>query len=136
MKSKYFKAYELVSREDYKKMSDAKVWEIFDPNIIETIDIIKEQFPHGTMTINNWFWGGNREWSGLRTPNSKYYSLKSMHSYGKAIDAVFSQYTADEVRSFIISNPQLFLHVKGIETDITWLHIDTRSRDEVLLFKP
>ena len=136
MKSKYFKAYELVSREDYKKMGDAKVWEIFDPKIIETIDIIKEQFPHGTMTINNWFWGGNREWSGLRTPNSKYYSLRSMHSYGKAIDAVFSQYAADEVRSFIISNPQLFPHVKGIETDITWLHIDVRNRDEVLLFKP
>lgn len=136
MKSKYFKAYELVSREDYKKMSDAKVWEIFDPNLIEAIDIIKEQFPHGTMTINNWFWGGNREWSGLRTPESKYYSLKSMHSYGKAIDAVFSQYAADEVRSFIISNPQLFPHIKGIETDITWLHIDVRNRDEVLLFKP
>jgi hypothetical protein len=136
MKSKYFKAYELVSKEDYEKMGDAKVWEIFDPNLIEVIDLIKEHFPHGTMTINNWFWGGDRQWSGLRTPNSKYYSLKSMHSYGKAIDAVFSQYTADEVRSFVISNPQLFPHIKGIETDITWLHIDVRNRDEVLLFKP
>ena len=136
MKSKYFKAYELVSREDYKKMSDAKVWEIFDPNLIETIDTIKEHFQHGTMTINNWFWGGNREWSGLRTPNSKYYSFKSMHSWGKAIDAVFSHYAADEVRSFIVANTQLFPHIKGIETDISWLHIDTRNREDVLLFKP
>ncbi|MDD3443201.1 MAG: hypothetical protein PHW89_08055 [Sulfurimonas denitrificans] len=136
MKSKYFKAYELVSKEDYEKMGDAKVWEIFDSGVIEAIDTIKENFPNGTMTINNWYWGGDRNWSGLRTPQSPYHSLTSMHSYGKAIDAVFSQYDAEEVRSFIVANPQLFPHVKGIETDISWLHIDTRNRDEVLLFKP
>ncbi len=44
VKSKYFKAYELVSNEDYEKMGDAKVWEIFDSGIIEAIDTIKEHF--------------------------------------------------------------------------------------------
>lgn len=136
MKSKYFKAYELVSKEDYEKIGDAKVWEIFDSGVIEAIDTIKENFPHGTMTINNWYWGGDRNWSGLRTPQSPDYSLTSMHSYGKAIDAVFSQYTADEVRSFMVSNQRLFPSIKGIETDISWLHIDSRSREDLKLFKP
>ena len=135
MKSKYFKAYELVSNEDYEKMGDAKVWEIFDSGIIEAIDTIKEHFPHGTITINNWYWGGDRNWSGLRTPHSPDYSLTSMHSYGKAVDAVFSQYTAEEVRSFIVSNQRMFSKIKGIETDINWLHIDSRSREDLKLFK-
>lgn len=136
MKSKYFKPYELVSEQDYKLLGDDKVFEIFDANLLSYIDIIKEKFPHGTMTINNWYWGGDRQFSGLRTPTSQHYNIKSMHSWGKAIDAVFSQYEAEEVRQYIISNQRLFPKIKGIETDINWLHIDTRNRNDLLLFQP
>lgn len=136
MKSKYFKAYELVSEQDYKILGDNKVFEIFDSNLLSYLDIIKSRFPHGSMTVNNWYWGGDRQWSGLRTPDSPNYNVKSMHSWGKAIDAVFSQYEAEEVRQYIVTNQRLFPRIKGIETDISWLHIDVRNRDELLLFQP
>ena len=135
MISKRFKIQELVPESIYKKRGE-KAWELLNPLLLETIDTIKERFPDGSMTINNWLWNGNREWSGLRTPDSPWYSMTSQHSFGNAIDAVFSKYTAEEIRQDIIDNPDIYPHVKGIETDISWLHIDVRNRKTVAIFKP
>jgi len=135
MQSKYFKIQELVSEAIYNKRGE-KAWELLNPKILKTIDTIKERFPLGTMTINNWKWGGTRDESGLRTAESSYYSPTSQHSLGNAIDAVFSKYTAEEVRQDIINNPSSYPYVKGIETDISWLHVDCRNRDSVAIFKP
>lgn len=135
MISKHFKIQELVPEVIYKKRGD-RAWELLNPQLLETIDTIKERFPDGSMSINTWLWNGNRHWSGLRTPDSPYYSNTSQHSYGNAIDAVFSKYTAEEVRQDIIDNPDIYPHVKGIETDISWLHIDVRNRETVALFRP
>ena len=38
------------------------------------------------VIINNWYWGGSENWSGLRTPDSPYYKPYSPHSRGMAID--------------------------------------------------
>jgi len=138
MKSKHFILQEFVPKELYEKYKD-KCWEFLDPDLIKVVDIIKEEFPEGTCTINNWKWGGDRNWSGIRTPNSPYYSYSSMHSWGKAVDMVFSKYSADEVRRFIIDNPKNYKEfecIKGIETDISWVHIDTRNRETRITFKP
>ena len=136
MSSKYFKAYELVSKKDYEALGPSKVFEIIDPRLLASLDAIKEKFPNGSMYVNNWKWGLDREWSGLRTPNSPYYSLGSMHSYGKAADFIFTDYTAAEVRKYIIDNPQEFPYVKGIENfkGMTWVHIDVRDSDSVVVF--
>lgn len=133
MKSKYFKAHELVPSHIYAHYGD-KSYRFIDSRLIETIDTIKEHFNLGTMTINNYAWNGDREWSGLRTPVSNWYSETSMHAHGKAIDAVFSDYSAEEVRNFIIENKNLFPHIKGIELGVSWLHIDTRNEDSLVLF--
>jgi len=133
MHSKYFKIHELVPKKMFEKYGEA-AWRYVDPRLIESIDKLKEHFNLGTMTINNYFWGGNREWSGIRTPESHYYSFGSQHSYANAIDAVFSHYSEEEVRNYIIDNKDLFPHIKGIELGVSWLHIDVRNEDELVLF--
>ena len=133
-RSIHFRIEELVPKEVFDLVKEDALWEIFDERLLATIDALKEKFPEGSMTINNWLWGGDRDQSGLRTKNCKFYSPTSQHSIGKAIDCVFSDYETDSVRQYIINNPDEFPHIKGIELDVSWLHVDVRSRDEVLLF--
>ena len=135
MKSTKFRIEELVSKPVFDKRGE-RAWELINPLLIATIDTIKSRFPEGSMSINTWLWNGNRNESGLRTADSSYYSPTSQHSLGNAIDAVFSKYTSEEVRQDIINNPDIYPHVKGIETDISWLHVDVRNRETVAIFKP
>lgn len=133
MKSKYFKIFELVPLHIYKKYGD-KAFMFLDDRLLKSIDTLKEIFNKGTITINNYYWGGDRNWSGLRTPESPYYSPTSQHSFGRAVDCIFSKYDVEEVRKFIIDNPDKFPYIKGIELGVSWLHIDVRNSDEVILF--
>ena len=133
MKSKYFKIYELVPQHIYRVYKDY-AWKFLNPKILETIDVLKEHFPNGTIKINDYYWGGIRKWSGWRTPLSPDYSETSQHSLGNAVDCIFSEYDVAEVRQFIIYNPDLFPHVKGIELDVPWLHIDVRNEKYLVKF--
>ena len=133
-RSIHFRIEELVSKELFDLVKTDKLWELFDKRLIETIDAVKEKFPDGSMTINNWLWGGDRSQSGLRTKNSEYYSPTSQHSVGRAVDCVFSDYETEEVRQYIINNPRKFPHIKGIEKGVSWLHIDCRDSDRVVIF--
>ena len=135
MKSEKFKIYELVPMELFKTIHEDVLWNMFDPKLIETIDAIKRKFPKGSIIINNYKWGGDRNWSGLRTRKRKYYSETSQHSLGKAVDMVFTAYDVDEVRQYIIDNQHEFPHIKGIELDVGWLHVDTREREDLFLFR-
>ena len=134
MKSKYFKVHELVPKKMYEKYGE-KAWRYVDARLIETIDKLKEHFNLGTMTINNYFWNGSREWSGIRTPDSPNYSYGSQHSFANAFDIVFSHYSAEEVRNYIIDNPHEFQYIKGMELEVSWLHIDVRNEDDIVLFR-
>jgi len=135
MKSKYFKIHELVPQPMYEEYGDA-AWRYVDVRLIETIDKLKEHFNLGTMSINDYYWGGKRKESGIRTQDSKYYSFGSQHSYANAFDIVFSHYTAEEVRNYIISNnTHEFEHIKGLELGVSWVHLDVRNEDELVLFK-
>ena len=135
MRSKYFDISELVPKHMYN-MRGNKNWRFIDERLISTIDTLKEHFSSGTMTINNYKWGGDREWSGLRTSQSPDYSPTSMHSFGKAIDCIFSHYSAEEVRLYILSNKGFFPYIRGMEDTVSWLHVDVRNEDELKLFQP
>ena len=135
MQSKHFAIHELVPQYIYSKYRD-RAWKFIDSRLIETIDAIKEAFPLGTITINNYFWGGNRNWSGLRTPKSDYYSETSQHSFGRAVDMIFSEYEADHIRKYIKKNPVKFPYVKGLEEGVSWVHLDLRNEDELVTFHP
>lgn len=132
MKCKHFIIQELVDRKTFTAKGEA-AWELIDSRLIETIDKLREKF--GKMTINNWNWGGNREWSGLRTKESPDYSPYSQHSFGRAVDIIPTEATVDEIREYIKANPEEFSYIKGIEEDVSWLHIDCRNCDVLKKFK-
>ena len=136
MVSKYFKIHELVDRETYEERGELG-WELIDPRLIVVIDRLKEKFNRGSISINTYHWGGNRNWSGLRTLESPYYSKYSQHSFGRAIDCVFSEYSTEEVREYLIKNQDSFSDIRGIEV-AEWLHLDLRNTtdDKLKVFKP
>jgi len=131
--SKYFKIHELVSKAIYEKKGES-AWRYIPADLIKAIDTIKERFPKGTITINNYVWGGSRQWSGLRTPDSSYYSPTSMHSFMRAVDMKFSEYSSNKVRSDILENPELYPTIKGLELGTSWVHIDIRNEETLVTF--
>ena len=134
-KCKYFIIEELVDPETYKKRGD-RAWELLDYRMLVTIDRLREKY--GKMTINNWKWGKDRMWSGLRTPESAWYSQYSQHTYGRAADIIFHDITAEEVRQDIIANPDdpAFEFINSIELGTSWLHADVRNTNKLKTFKP
>ena len=130
MISKYFKIHELVPRNLYEIAHEDLLWNMVPDELIISIDKLKEKFPDGSMTINNYKWNGDREWSGLRTKDSSYYSRTSQHSIMNAFDAVFSKYNPDIVRQYILDNQDEFPYIGGIENfnGMSWVHADIRPR--------
>ena len=135
MKCKHFVIQELVSPEVYRARGE-KAWQLLDPRLLITIDSLRDEF--GPITINNWLWGGNRKYSGLRMPGEPYYSKYSQHSYGRAADCVLKDISVKEARQSIIDFPAYyaFKYISGIEMHIPWLHIDVRNSDELIKFYP
>ncbi|HNX38725.1 MAG TPA: hypothetical protein PKI15_10245, partial [Candidatus Cloacimonadota bacterium] len=56
------------------------------------------------------------------------------HQLGNAIDAVFKNTTAEIVRQYIIAHPEEFPEIRGIEMNVSWIHIDTRNWDHMVKF--
>lgn len=93
-------------------------------------DLLANQF--GTVTINDWHWGGNFKESGLRVVGDEYYSSTSDHSYGNALDLKFKGVSAAQVRKYIEAYPNQFPYITFIEEgkDVTWLHISVSNVSE------
>jgi hypothetical protein len=79
----------------------------------------------GPVTINNWANGGERNWSGIRTPDSPFYSRTSQHSWGRASDKLFASATPEEVRAYIKIHWKK-LGITCIEENVNWVHSDVR----------
>ncbi len=133
IKAKYFSIEELVDRETFKKRGD-KAWQLIDDRLIYMIDALREKF--GPITINNWNMGGDREWSGLRTSKSPYYSAYSQHTFGRAADLIFKNALPCAVRMEILDNKDKYPYITGVELDISWVHIDIRNAQQYYTFKP
>jgi len=134
-KCEHFIIQELVPQKVYADRGH-KAWELIDVRLLKTIDRLRNRY--GSMKINDWQWQGNREWSGLRTPNSPYYSPYSQHTFGRACDIIFSDITAEEVRQDILAdmNHKDFKLIYSLELDVSWLHIDCRNATRIKAFKP
>jgi hypothetical protein len=101
-KCKHFSIHELVPPNTFKQRAE-KAWELLDERLLITLDRLRERY--GPMTVNNYYWGKDREWSGLRTKESPYYSPYSQHSFGRAADCLFKNISAEVVRKEILANP-------------------------------
>lgn len=126
---KYFKSYELVDKTTYQKRLDFS-YQLIDSRILWTIDKLREYF-NSSIIINNWKFGGNREWSGFRTKESPYYSPYSQHTTGRAIDFIVRDVNSKLVREEIKNNinKDVFKYITAIEDfdGMDWAHIDCRN---------
>ena len=96
---------------------------LIDSRLIQADQMLRNVF--GSVTINSWWNGGDRQWSGLRLPASPDYSLTSQHSYGRGSDKLF-KHPASEVREYI----KLYwkeLGITCIEDNVSWIHSDVRA---------
>jgi len=134
-KCKHFIIQELVSEGTFNKRGE-KAWMLLDNRVLMTLDLLRERY--GQMTVNNWKWGGDRSWSGLRTSDSPWFSTYSQHSFGRAADCLFKETTAEQVRQDILASPDdpTFQFINSIELGVSWLHFDVRNCDRILAFKP
>jgi len=139
---KHFKIQELMPKSFYNNNAHRMpfLWSIiFDERLLRIIDTIREQY--GPMTCCNWSYGGKRNWSGFRPPSCGIGATLSQHRFGRAVDLLPKDCTPDEIRDEIIDRQNYieWKDVGGLEMNITWLHIDTRSRDmngKIQLFYP
>lgn len=101
-----------------------------DVNLLIFIDHLREYLDL-PITINDYIFGGNNQFRGLRTIESKDYSKYSQHSFGRALDFDVKGMTAQEVRQWIIKNRNLWWvkPITFIENNVGWVHIDTRATD-------
>lgn len=101
---------------------------LINPLLPQIDQVIRNR--HGAITINNWFTGGNRHWSGLRIPESSYYKFLSQHGgFCNGSDSLSADSTAEEVRQDIKDNYiEVYkpLGLTCIESDVSWLHKDCR----------
>ena len=134
-KCKHFVIEELVPPKVFKDRGQ-KAWQLLDDRMLMTLDRLREKY--GSMTVNNWKWGGDREWSGLRTADSPYYSKYSQHSFGRAADVIFKHDTAEKVRQDILAKPDEFAfeYINSIELGVSWLHFDCRNAKRIFAFHP
>ena len=143
-KSRYFKIQELVCPEVYRRYGE-RAWMFIDPELIETLDMIREKIICKPMIVNNWNTGGSYTQRGLRcnlcqlvkdkTKAGKLYL--SAHNFGKAVDATVQGMTAEEARRLIVKNQILLPYPIRLEDRVNWLHLDVYDADKgnVYLFK-
>jgi hypothetical protein len=131
----YFSIHELVPPNVFHDRGD-KAWELLDKKLLLTLDMLRERY--GSITLNDYYWGGDREWSGLRTPDSPYYSPYSQHTFGRAGDCIFKHKTAEEVRKEILDNPgdADFRLIHSVELGVSWLHFDVRNCTRIKTYYP
>lgn len=132
---KHFKIYELAPPQVVKDRGE-KAWELIDSRLLAALDRLRERY--GPMTINDYHWGGVREWSGLRTADSPYYSKYSQHTFGRAADILFKHHSAEKVRGDLLDKfPDLEHHlITAIEMNVSWVHIDVRNTRRIKRFYP
>lgn len=144
---RYFQAQEffppeVIVNHDKAGTIDPQIWRIFDWRVLWTAEKLRERF--GTMVINDYLWNGRNEYRGYRPVESiidirrflrdgevlpLWSSFTSQHCFGRAIDAKFRKYTAEEIRQDIRRNPDRndYQYITCVEENVSWLHFDTRS---------
>ena len=116
----------------YEKSPNKLIW-MLDKRLVDSDQMLRNIF--GPVTINNWWSGGDRQWSGIRTAASPDFSPASLHAFGRASDKLFRDAPALKVQDYVQKNWQT-LGVTGLELGVTWVHTDTRYAEKLIAFKP
>jgi len=92
---------------------------LISDELIASDQLLRDHF--GPCTINNWWDGGDRIYSGFRPYDCPIGAVASDHKKGRASDKLFKNATAEEVRAFIKSNWKQ-LGITKIEEGTSWVH--------------
>ncbi len=145
----HFCAEEVVDPWTFDEWEDPEeCFELLNPQILRAADWCREEY--GSVTINDWKWGGNFKWSGYRWDHvaNRWYSPTSQHSFGCALDLKFKDMSADEVRADLKKRFGAKPHpyISRVESEksprakdnMDWVHIDCKSMQHEFLyfFKP
>ena len=125
----HFAPYELLPKDFYNehKHSGNLIWVCFDIGLLRSADLIRKRY--GKMTANDWKWGGRNHNRGYRHFDCGMGATLSQHKFGRAVDLIPDNVTAEEIREDIKNNPNCrdFKRIMCIEDGVDWLHIDTRN---------
>jgi hypothetical protein len=142
---KFFRLEEVLPKDFYHaniRKYGQKLWGIiFDQKLLRAMDILRNQC--GQMTVNDWYWGGNNQYRGYRPFDCTIGAKLSQHRFGRAVDLIPKDISADEVRKNLYNFPFEMAGslVTAFEEGISWVHIDVRNylktpENPFLIFRP
>ena len=131
---KWFKPYELVPRATYELLKNKPwiIWQLFDNRVLYVADRVRKRY--GKMVCNTWYWGGVHQYRGWR-PSRCIGARWSQHKFGRAIDLVPVETTAERIRQDIKAG-EGFSGITCIEDGVDWLHFDVRNYKGLLIITP
>ncbi len=92
------------------------------------------------ITINDYEWGGQFQYSGTRPFTYKKGAKFSTHRYMNTDDCKFKGITPIEVQQHIMDNQDLYPYIvrmENAEITKTWLHIENGYRNgSIIIFNP
>ena len=132
---RHFAIDELVDKETMDRGEQVALW-CLDPRLLWTLDALRSSF--GPATCNDWKWGGRWQYRGFRPDSCPVGAVLSQHRFGRAADLTFRNITAEEIRADMQKNPtrDAYQYIGGVELDVSWLHIDIRSGNDIRFFTP
>jgi len=132
---KYFKPYELVPKATYELLKNKPwiIWQLFDNRVLYIGDRIRKRY--GKMIANTWYWGGIHQFRGWRPSRCPVGARWSQHRFGRALDLVPVEISAEEIRQDIKAGED-FSGITCIEDGVGWLHFDTRNYRGLLIVTP
>ncbi len=122
---KNFYLDEFIPKELYIAHQEYQLRRLIDERLFKLMQVIRDR--HGARTINDWWNGKGRNYSGYRQVGTSYYSLFSCHSNGRATDSI-GKTTAPEIWEDIRKNyntiyKPLGLTIIEVGKEIDWLHV-------------
>lgn len=130
----HFEPYELVPESVYNQFVDEEgslnlnFWSFFDDRMLITADRIREYYDR-KMIVNTWWWGGEKEYRGFRSPGIDVGAKWSQHRFGRALDSIILDLDMEGVINQILNNPfdLAFKYITALELGVQWLHFDVRN---------
>ena len=133
--TKNYKLQEFISKNVFDIYGEKSV-KFLCPRLIELAQKLRDNY--GALTINNWLYFGDRQYSGFRQEGEPYRSITSQHSFGRAIDIVPLNIDVESLREDLLKNLDKFVEIGGFGIYKTFVHLDIRYKVDgnVQFFEP
>lgn len=120
-----FYLHEFIPKKQFDELGNMSII-LIDQRIFSIAQAVRNKF--GTITINDWYWDGKRNYSGWRPDFPDVGAKYSQHKFGRAIDMLPKDCTAEEIRQSIKKNEAYWYQqgIRVIENNVSWLHVDIR----------